>query len=300
MLAHKFVTPQIPARVVVLGAGGFVGSAAAERLAFDGVPVVRLGRQEINLCDRDAAEKLAEQLDPNDALLVVSANAPCKNTTMLAENVQMMDSVCRALEATPVSHLVYISSDAVYADDPNPLHEASKVQPDSLHGMMHAARELMLGSVLNDTPFAVLRPSLLYGLADPHNGYGPNQFRRRAEAGEDIVLFGDGEERRDHVLIDDVAEVISLTVRHRSHGALNVATGDVTSFRDVAEMVAGHFDAPPTIRTRPRQGPMPHNGYRPFDIEACRVAFPNFRYTSLGEGLARIHAAAQEAMHGGG
>lgn len=298
MLVHKFDTPQTPARVVVLGAGGFVGGAAADRLLFAGVPTMRLGRQEIDLCEKDAAEKLAEQLDPSDALLVVSANAPCKNTTMLAENVQMMDSVCRALEAAPVSHLVYISSDAVYADDPNPLHEDSKVQPDSLHGMMHAARELMLGSVLNDTPFAVLRPSLLYGLADPHNGYGPNQFRRRAEAGDDIELFGEGEERRDHVLIDDVAEVIRLTLCHRSHGALNVATGEVTSFRDVAEMVAGHFDAPPGISTRPRQGPMPHNGYRAFDIEACRTAFPSFRYTPLGEGLAKTHAAAQEAKPG--
>lgn len=300
MLAHKFDTPQIPTRVVVLGAGGFVGGAAAERLVFDGVPVVRLGRNEVDLCDTGAAQKLAEQLNPSDALLVVSANAPCKNTTMLAENIQMMESVCCALEAASVAHLVYISSDAVYADDSDPLHEASKVQPDSLHGMMHAARELMLRSVLNETPFAVLRPSLLYGLADPHNGYGPNQFRRRAEAGEDIVLFGDGEERRDHVLIDDVAEVICLTLRHRSHGALNVATGDVTSFRDVAEMVAGNFDAPPTISARPRQGPMPHNGYRPFDITACRAAFPGFRYTPLGEGMAKTHAAAQETMHGVG
>jgi UDP-glucose 4-epimerase len=299
MLVHNFDTPQTPARVVVLGAGGFVGNAAADRLLFGGVPTMRLGRQEIDLCEKDAAEKLAEQLDPSDALLVVSANAPCKDTTMLAENVQMIDSVCRALETVTVSHLVYISSDAVYADDPNPLHEASVVQPDSLHGMMHAARELMLKSVLNDTPFAVLRPTLLYGPADPHNGYGPNQFRRRAEAGEDIVLFGDGEERRDHVLIDDVAEVICLTLRHRSHGILNIATGDVTSFRDVAEMVAGYFEGPPEICTRPRQGPMPHNGYRPFDIETCRAAFPNFRYTPLSEGLAKTHTAAQRARGGG-
>jgi hypothetical protein len=30
---------------------------------------------------------------------------------------------------------------------------------------------------------------------------------------------------------------------------------------------------------------MPHNGYRPFDIAACRRAFPDFRYTPLEEGL---------------
>ena len=53
-------------------------------------------------------------------------------------------------------------------------------------------------------PLAILRPTLIYGEKDPHNGYGPNQFRRKANKGEAITLFGEGEERRDHVAIDDV------------------------------------------------------------------------------------------------
>jgi nucleoside-diphosphate-sugar epimerase len=219
---------------------------------------------------------------------------------MLAANIRMMDSVCRALENAPVSHVVYISSDAVYADDPSPLTEDSRMQPDSLHGMMHAARELMLHSVLADTPLAILRPTLIYGAADPHAGYGPNQFRRRAAAGEEIVLFGQGEERRDHVLIDDVAEIIRIVLLRRSRGALNVATGTVTSFREIAEIVAGHFTPPPAIGSRPRQGPMPHNGLRPFDIGNCRSALPEFRYTPLVEGLAKAHADAQRIAHAAG
>ncbi|NKB57501.1 MAG: NAD-dependent epimerase/dehydratase family protein [Alphaproteobacteria bacterium] len=290
MVKHENRAPKAPSRVVVLGAGGFVGGAAADRLASDNVEVARLGRKTVDLLTDGASDILAAQLDSQDALLVVSAHAPCKNTTMLADNIRMMDSVCRGLEKSPVSHVVYISSDAVYADDPNPLIETSRVGPDSLHGMMHAARELMLKSIVGETPYAVLRPSLLYGVADPHNGYGPNQFRRRAAAGEDIVLFGEGEERRDHVLIDDVAEIIRLVLFHRSRGALNIATGVVASFREVAEMVAGHFNPLPKIAGRPRQGPMPHSGYRPFNIDACRSAFPAFRYTSLEDGLAKTHA----------
>ena len=65
---------------------------------------------------------------------------------------------------------------------------------------MHLVREVMLRSALT-APLAILRPTLLYGAADPHNGYGPNRFRRLAAAGQDIVLFGEGEEQRDHVLI---------------------------------------------------------------------------------------------------
>ena len=46
---------------------------------------------------------------------------------------------------------------------------------------------------------AILRPTLIYGAGDPHNGYGPNRFRRLAATGKPIILFGEGEERRDHV-----------------------------------------------------------------------------------------------------
>ena len=38
----------------------------------------------------------------------------------------------------------------------------------------------------------------------------------------DINLFGNGEERRDHVYIDDVAELMVRVLAHRSVGALNI------------------------------------------------------------------------------
>ncbi len=295
MLEHLNPTPTAPSRVVILGAGGFVGGQAAVRLEADGMSVLRLGRGEIDLLAQGAAEKLAGLLKPEDCLIVVSAMAPCKNAAMLADNMAMMSAVCAALEKSPVAHVIYISSDAVYSDSDGPLGEDSVTAPDNLHGIMHVARELMLKSVVGETPLAILRPSLLYGLDDPHNGYGPNSFRRLAAKGEDITLFGEGEERRDHVLIDDVAKIIGLVVTHRSKGILTVATGEVVSFKDMAEMVVAQFDSPVAIKGSPRKGPMPHNGYRPFDVSAARAAFPDFSYTLPAEGIARVHAQMTEA-----
>jgi nucleoside-diphosphate-sugar epimerase len=158
----------------------------------------------------------------------------------------------------------------------------------------NAARgEVLLKSALN-LPLAILRPSLLYGAADPHNGYGPNRFRRLAAKGEEIVLFGEGEECRDHVFIDDVAEIVARILYLRSRGTLNVATGMVHSFRVIAEKVVALSGRRVAIRATPRSGPMPHNGYRPFDIAECRKAFPDFRYTSLNEGLARARNESRE------
>ncbi len=290
MLEHLNAAPAAPFRVVILGAGGFVGGQAAARLEADGIPVLRLSRAEIDLLAQGAAEQLAGLLKSEDCLMVVSAVAPCKNTSMLADNIAMMRAVCAALEQVPVAHVIYISSDAVYSDSDGPLSEDSVTAPDNLHGIMHVVRELMLKSVVGGTPLAILRPSLLYGLDDPHNGYGPNSFWRLVAKGEDIILFGEGEERRDHVFIDDVAEIIRLVVLHKSRGALTVATGEVVSFKDMAEMVVAQFDAPVAIKGSPRRGPMPHNGYRPFDVSATREAFPEFSYTLPAEGIARVYA----------
>ena len=286
MLEHLSPAPQPPSRVLVVGSTGFVGGAIVERLARENVPCLPLGRAELDLLAPDAAARLRALLAPGDAVVTAAAIAPCKDVAMLVDNMRMVGALVGGLADTPVSHVVNISSDAVYADEPVPLTETSPAAPTSLHGVMHLARELALRGALN-IPIAMLRPTLIYGAADPHNGYGPNRFRRLAAAGQEIVLFGEGEERRDHVAVEDVAEIAIRVLMRRSHGILNVVTGDVHSFRDVAEMTVALAPKPVPIRGALRNGPMPHNGYRPFDNSASRAAFPDFRYTRLQEGLRR-------------
>jgi nucleoside-diphosphate-sugar epimerase len=285
MLSHHNTTPSSPARTVVLGAGGFIGGAIVRKLS--GANVLGVGRKELDLLDAQAGDKLAGMLRGGDALVVVSAKAPCKTPVMLLENIQMIAAVCDALAKRPVAHLVYISSDAVYADGPLPLNETSPAAPASLHGAMHLAREQMLLATAGKTPLAILRPTLVYGAGDPHNGYGPNKFRRQANRGEAIVLFGEGEERRDHVDVDDIAALVRLVLEHRSSGVLNIATGTVSSFRALADKAVALSPRKVEIKSSPRSGPMPHNGYRPFDPAATAAAFPGFRYTAIDDGLAR-------------
>jgi len=246
--------------------------------------VLGLTRRDIDLLAQDAGKTLADLLRPDDAVVFVSALAPARNSAALIQNLVMAEQVINALAAKPVAHLVYISSDAVYADDANPVTERSCCQPSTMHGMMHTARELMLKAEVK-APLAVLRPSLLYGARDPHNGYGPNRFRRLAEKGEPITLFGEGEEKRDHVFIGDVAQLATLVILYRSRGVLNVATGVSTSFHEVAEMAVEFSKKKTPIRGTPRQNPITH---RHFDITECLKAFPQFRYTSLRDGLARV------------
>ena len=282
MLEHWSPVRKSPSRVVVLGAGGFVGGAISDRLTAEKVPILALTRNELDLLKPEASATLQRLLRADDGVVFVSALAPTRNNAMLIDNLRMAEAVCAALAAQSVAHLVYISSDAVYSDDANPVTERSCQQPSSLHGAMHLAREIMLRTALK-LPLAILRPTLIYGAKDPHSGYGPNRFRRLAAKGEAITLFGEGEEKRDHVHIADVAALVSATLHQRSTGTLNIATGKSTSFREVAEMVAAHSGGSVEFRTTPRQNPITH---RHFDIIDCLKAFPEFHYISLRDGLA--------------
>jgi UDP-glucose 4-epimerase len=288
MLKHAFPSARPPRRVIVLGAGGFIGGAIERRIAADGIPAVGLGRAQLDLTKPNAAASLRGLLDSEDVLVFTSARAPCKDLAMLRENLSMAETVCAAVEAQPVAHVVYVSSDAVYRDAPHPLTETSCAEPSSLHGAMHLTREIALRNAYGG-PLTIVRPTLVYGIDDPHNGYGPNRFRRLAATGKDIALFGAGEERRDHVYVEDVAELTRLVIVHRTSGILNAVSGEVVSFLELADFAASEFASPARITFIPRNGPMPHNGHRPFDHTAVRQAFPDFRFRSWREGLAAVH-----------
>jgi UDP-glucose 4-epimerase len=279
----------------VLGSRGFVGSAILAHLEELGWPVAAISSLDVDLTLDGAAESLTERLHPDDALVFVSALTPDRgrDAVTLERNVRMVRMVAEAVSAAPVAHVVNIGTDAVYADDANPVRETSCAQPSSLHGAMHLVREVMLSDVCggSNVPLALLRPSLLYGPGDTHNGYGPNRFARTAVADGRIALFGEGEEQRDHVYIDDVARVVAGVLERGSTGTLNVATGKAASFREAAETVAA-LAGDVVVEGSPRANPITH---RHFDPIGMVQAFPTFAWTPLADGLAESVRAAAAA-----
>jgi nucleoside-diphosphate-sugar epimerase len=203
----------------------------------------------------------------------------------------MMAAVISAVKSCPVRHLVYISSDAVYKDSSRLLSESSCAEPESLHGAMHLTREVMLKNELPNVPKVFVRPTLIFGPGDPHNGYGPNRFMRLANQGEEILLFGEGEELRDHIFIEDVADIVNRCVVHHATGVVNAVTGIVTSFKAIAEMAAARVEPRVQVRGSPRRGPVPHGGYRAFDCALLKQVFPEFQPTALSDGLDRMQSS---------
>lgn len=286
-LRHHHAEHTPPARVVVLGAGGFVGGALVRALGAAGIPTFSPTRIELDLAAPDAHDRLAPLLRPSDSVVVLAALTPDKGRGIapFVANIAIGAAIARAIERVAPAHLVYFSSDAVYSMDTSPVSETSCTQPPDLYGMMHLARETMLAAA-SPAPVAVLRPTLLYGAADTHNSYGPNRLRRAAHKDGRITLFGQGEEKRDHLFVDDAVALTLLVLHHRSSGVLNLATGRSISYAELARKVAAHFEEAVDIGGTPRQAPVTH---RHFDVTALHKAFPSFRFTPLDEGLARAH-----------
>jgi nucleoside-diphosphate-sugar epimerase len=286
MIRHHHPEAQPPRRVVVLGSTGFVASHLIRHLAGLGAETISLPAARCDLRDAASLAILRELLRPDDAVVFVSALTPDRGRDIrtLMMNLAMGENVNAALEQAPCAHVVYISSDAVYADDCNPVRESSCCDPSTNHGLMHLVRERMLAQTLKKTqrPLLVLRPSLLFGVGDTHNGYGPNRFIRTALHEHRITLFGAGEEMRDHVWVEDLCRLAVLGLWHRSEGVLNVATGSSTSFGDVARMVADERGGGVEVVETSRQNPVTH---RHFDIADTLRSFPAFAYTPLGEAL---------------
>ena len=286
MIAHSHETPRPPARVVVLGASGFVGGVLVDHLAKMDIEILGLSSADIDLCRSDAVDLLEIQLQEGDALVFVSALTPDrgKDIRTFMKNLEMGEHVCAALTNSACSHVVYVSSDAVYDDDANPVIESTPCNPSSFHGLMHLARERMLSATLSEAqvPLLILRPSLLYGARDTHNGYGPNRFLRVVLEGRSLSLFGEGEEKRDHVFIEDLSRLIELGLMHKSNGVLNVATGTSVGFMEVARVAAEKAGVDADIECLPRSQPISH---RHFDVTSMHRAYPSFVYTALSEGL---------------
>jgi nucleoside-diphosphate-sugar epimerase len=291
MLQHTQNPPRAPERVVVLGASGFVAHALIAHLQRKGSAVRAIGRGEVDLAAQGAGDRLGEELRAGDTLVFLSAVTPDKGRGIDAflANVQMGAAVCAAIAAKAPSHVVYVSSDAVYPFTAGATCETSCAEPTDLYGAAHLAREIMVRGATK-CPVAILRPTMIYGAGDTHNSYGANRFRRMARKESRITLFGGGEETRDHMLIDDIVALIDLVLQQRSVGTLNLVSGRSVSFAELARLVAAQFASPVEIVSLPRQVPVTH---RKFDAGEIARAFPQFRPTSLEDGIASAHAAAE-------
>ena len=209
-MTFKFLNrnKKFPKRVVILGSTGIISTNLQRILKKKNIKFISVGRSKFDLKSKKTIKKLRKKIKKRDSIIFIAAEAPVKNSEMFLNNIKICETVCGSLEKKKIDQLIYISSDAVYADIKGKITEKTVTSPNSFHGLMHMTRELMLKNKFKKL-LCILRPTLIYGLGDTHNGYGPNRFVGLATKNKPMLIFGNGEERRDHIFVDDLVKIIA-------------------------------------------------------------------------------------------
>lgn len=252
-------------RVLVTGGLGFIGSNVAVRLAREGASVTVLD-STVRGCGANTnnlAPFLAQIDVINDDIGALSAYHSAVVGTEVVFNlageishINSMRDPVRDLELNTTSQLrfllalrdicpgvkvVYASTRQVYGVPQYlPINEAHPINPIDFNGIhKHAAASYhRLLTARGELDATILRLTNVYGprmaLNIPEQGV-LGHFFRRALNGEDIEVFGDGQQLRDPVYVDDIVEAFLLAGVQKELPSTNMNAGGLEAL-PLAEM----------------------------------------------------------------
>ncbi len=241
--------------VLVLGSGGFIGSAITEFLARSGRRVLALGRSEATVKGstvvriRGSIEDtvlLRETIAACDQI-VYCASVTTPGTSASDPALEVLGNLLPLARVLECAHmcsgrrLIYMSSGgAVYGDLARGAVEATPLSPRSYYGAGKSAAEALIHActVSTDWQATVLRPSNAYGPGqDLVKGFAivPTLFARALDS-TPFQIWGDGSTARDYCYIDDLTAAVGAVLGTAQSAPLetyNVASGLSVSILDL-------------------------------------------------------------------
>jgi UDP-glucose 4-epimerase len=260
---------------LVTGGAGFIGSHLCRRLLAAGTRVTVLdnlsvGRREVvpdgaRFVHGDIrdARAVREALDGVDAVFHLAARVTVRGSFEhfhddLDTNVMGTATLLRALDPASVTRFVLASSMAVYAESqtPDPIDEGHPTTPLSPYGAGKLAAETVSRQVLEGRgiPFTALRYFNTFGPGQTYTPYVGviTIFITKLLRGEAPVIFGDGEQQRDFVHVDDIVEGTAAAAAG-APGTYNLGTGRGTTLNALAALLTERIDSSLSLRHAPAQ-----------------------------------------------
>lgn len=259
-------------RVLVTGAGGFIGSHLVRRLHGQGVAVTGLDRDSGRLgtmaplanfvgCDLRNAESVrhaVQQVRPQ-VVFHLAAHPDGKESgdqtyAALGVNVQATAHLLEALRELPAVSLVYGCSSKVYGNTGVPYHSGLPMEPLSSYAVSKLAGWGLVDVYrrVHGIQAVALRPTLVYG---PGQAFNIFTFlcKAVAEGREQIELDG-GSQTRDPIYIDDAISAFIAAAEHC--GALNgqalpIGGGREISVGEMAELAVSLLGGRQKVVCRP-------------------------------------------------
>ena len=287
-------------RVVVIGATGFIGSSLCKFLGTaSSCETVQINSSTLDLSKDYSIDSLTRLLRPNDKVVFLAAQTPDrgKDIDTFMINLSMIKNFNQAVQITTPAHITYVSSDSMFY----PIHNGISIYSDQLtrntYGLAHFARECFLDEKCSELniPLAIVRPTAIYGFQNRQRTYGPNQFLKTIMENQEIVLFGDGEEQRDHLHIDDFNSYLFEILNKNGSGVIHIASGQLISFKEIANLFQAtlpHMKI--KIKTRARSIPFFHKSV---DTAELKSLFPQISPLTPQVGITKEILAANTAFY---
>ncbi len=301
------------ARVLVTGGSGFIGSRLVAALLAAGAEVVVADKKPNpdpavrtiagDLCDPEV--RRAAVVPGLDGIVHLAAMTSVLQSVQDPEGVYRLnvDASAGLLELAReagVPRFVFASTNAVTGDvGATPITEQAPLRPLTPYGATKAAVEMLLSAyaAAYGMRACALRFANVYGPGMLHKDSFVPRLMRAAAAGGGVQVYGDGEQLRDYVHVDDVVQAILLAWRTRRTGPLIIGSGrsvTVNTLITAAREVTGA--AIPVQHVPAKAGEMPAVV---LDISAARKLGYEPRY-DLRSGMATVWPdfAPQEAATG--
>jgi len=237
-------------------------------------PFVVLNDNEIN-----GVSFYAEDIRNKDALIDIFKGEEIDTCVHLASKISVQESitnpgdtidvnikgtfnVLEACSKTNVKNLVFASSSAVYGESKtSPIHEKEQLDPLSPYGASKIAGEALVSSFKNTEKIQNAVSIRIFNVFGEGQSFGYagviTKFAERLSAGLPPVIYGNGNQTRDFIFVDDVVNVIVLSASvaekkqeekpssqlpsSYSH-VLNVGAGRAVKIRDLAQMMIKIFN----------------------------------------------------------
>jgi UDP-glucose 4-epimerase len=304
--------------VLITGGAGFVGSSLARLLAERGDRVrilddLSIGRTEYldgvqhELIHAPLADSgaVARAVDGADAVVHLAARAGIPDSVAdpvgtFEVNVHQLLGVLDAARKAVVPRFVFASSNAAAGDHEPPVDEADLPHPVSPYGASKLAGEAYCQAFSATYGMAAcsLRFSNAYGPRSLHKKSVVATWVRAALAGEPVTVHGDGEQTRDFVYVDDLAQAVLAALDAAPEAVagelFQVGTGQETTINELAAAIGRAVGRPLDIERGPaRPGDVRRNVSRVDKADTrlgYRAAVP------LEEGLARTMSWFRSAL----
>lgn len=249
--------------VLVTGGAGFIGSHLCEQLIHLGYNVTCIdnlstGRLD-NIAHLPSLRFIESDVNDNsvfrqlrrekfDALFhyaaVVGVRRTEENPHLVLADSHGLQNIAEFARQGNAKKIIFASSSEVYGDSgQQPLHEDYGYNACTPYSAVKIYGEHLFRSLWIDKaiPTVSLRFFNVYGPRQIGNAYGfvIAKFIRQVLAGKPPTIFGDGEQTRDFVYIqDNIAAAIKAMDQSQVYGlALNIGTGSEVSIIDLARAI---------------------------------------------------------------